>query len=64
MERQSLMGETELPGFLDGQAWVGGGEAFGNINPATGALIGLVHDADSADVDAELAALEVACGYR
>ena len=38
----------------------GGGEAFDNINPATGALIGLVHDADSADVDAAAGALNSA----
>ena len=58
------MGEIGISGFVDGRPCVGGGEAFDNINPATGTVIGLVHDADSADVDAELAALEVACGCR
>jgi betaine-aldehyde dehydrogenase len=32
--------------------------AFDNTNPATGALIGVVHDADSADVDAAVAAAQ------
>jgi betaine-aldehyde dehydrogenase len=37
---------------------VGGGAAFDNINPATGAVIGTVHDADAADVDAAVAAAQ------
>ena len=52
------MDAPHIPGFVDGQPLVGSGEAFDNINPATGALIGIVHDADSADVDAAVAAAQ------
>lgn len=52
------MDTLHITGFVDGQPCVGGGAAFDNINPATGALIGVVHDADSADVDAAVAAAQ------
>ena len=52
------MDALHIPGFVDGQARCGAGEAFDNINPATGALIGVVHDADSTDVEAAVAAAQ------
>lgn len=52
------MDTLHITGFVDGQPCVGGGAAFDNINPATGALIGVVHDADSTDVDAAVAAAQ------
>ena len=52
------MDTLRITGFVDGQPCVGGGVAFDNTNPATGALIGVVHDADSADVDAAVAAAQ------
>ena len=52
------MDANSIPGFVDGQPHVGGGAAFDNINPATGARIGVVHEADSADVDAAVAAAQ------
>ena len=50
------MDATSIPSFVDGQPLVGSGEAFDNINPATGEVIGVVHDAGDADVDAAVAA--------
>ena len=52
------MDAPSISGFVDGLHCVGGGAAFDNINPATGALIGVVHEADSADVDAAVAAAQ------
>ena len=52
------MDSHSIPGFVDGQPLVGGGAAFDNINPATGQVIGTVHDADAADVDAAVAAAQ------
>jgi betaine-aldehyde dehydrogenase len=52
------MDAPSIPGFVDGLPRVGSGAAFDNINPATGALIGVVHEADSADVDAAVAAAQ------
>jgi betaine-aldehyde dehydrogenase len=50
------MDATSIPSFVDGQPLVGSGEAFDNINPATGEVIGVVHDASDSDVDAAVAA--------
>ncbi len=50
------MDASSIPSYVDGQPLIGSGEAFDNINPATGAVIGVVHDATSADVDAAVAA--------
>ncbi|MDB5893973.1 MAG: betaine aldehyde dehydrogenase [Rhodoferax sp.] len=47
-----------IPGFVDGRAVHGGGERFTDVNPATGAVIGSVTDAEAADVDAAVAAAE------
>ncbi len=47
-----------IPSFVDGRPLQGGGEAFDNIDPASGALIARVHDAVEADVDAAVAAAE------
>ena len=44
--------------FVDGQPVTGRGAAFDNINPATGAVIGVVHDANEADVDAAVQAAQ------
>ena len=44
--------------LVDGQPLDGGGAEFANINPATGELIGLLHDADAADVDRAVAAAQ------
>ena len=49
---------VEMAGFVDGRARVGSGAAFDKLNPATGARIGIVHDADSADVDAAVASAQ------
>jgi betaine-aldehyde dehydrogenase len=49
------MDAQHIPGFVDGSAWVGAGEAFDKLNPATGAVLGVVHDGTGADVDAAVA---------
>jgi len=52
------MGAQVISGFVDGQALVGGGESFENINPASGAVIGVLRDAVAADVDAAVASAQ------
>ncbi len=52
------MGAQVISGFVDGQALVGGGEPFNNINPASGAVIGVLRDAVAADVDAAVASAQ------
>ncbi len=52
------MGEQAIPGWVDGQPLVGAGEAFQNINPASGAVIGVVRDSTAADVDAAVASAQ------
>lgn len=45
----------ELMNYIGGR-WVASGRKFQNFNPATGALIGQVHEARAQDVDAAVAA--------
>ncbi|MEO8859650.1 MAG: aldehyde dehydrogenase family protein, partial [Burkholderiaceae bacterium] len=52
------MPDTTIPSFVSGHAFVGSGERFDNLNPATGECIGVVHDATTADVDAAVAAAQ------
>jgi betaine-aldehyde dehydrogenase len=52
------MGAQVISGFVDGQALVGGGEPFENINPASGAVIGVLRDAVAADVNAAVASAQ------
>ncbi len=41
-----------IPGWVDGQTLAGAGAPFQNLNPATGAALGVLHDSTAADVDA------------
>ena len=52
------MSAPTLSSFVDGRPVTGGGAAFDKLNPATGAVIGVVHDANAADVDAAVAAAQ------
>ncbi len=52
------MGEQVISGFVDGRPLVGAGEAFENINPADGRVIGQLRDAVAADVDAAVASAQ------
>ena len=52
------MDMTSMHSFVDGRHLQGAGAPFDNLNPASGALLGLVHDADAADVDAAVAAAQ------
>lgn len=54
----TTMGEQAITGWVDGQPLVGAGEAFQNINPATGGVIGTVRDSTQADVDAAVASAQ------
>ncbi len=47
-----------IPSLVDGKPLTGGGAVFENINPASGALIGRLHDADESDVDAAVQAAQ------
>ncbi len=47
-----------IPSLVDGKPLTGGGAEFENINPASGALIGLLHDVDESDVDAAVQAAQ------
>jgi aminomuconate-semialdehyde/2-hydroxymuconate-6-semialdehyde dehydrogenase len=50
---------SELQNFIGGR-WVRTRSTFENRNPATGALVGLVHEAGSVEVDAAVAAARAA----
>ena len=52
------MSAPTISSFVDGRPMTGGGAAFDKLNPATGAVIGVVHDANAADVDAAVAAAQ------
>jgi len=52
------MGEATIGSVVDGKFLVGGGEAFISFNPATGARLAQVHDADHADVQAAVASAQ------
>lgn len=52
------MTHSLIPSFVDGRPAQGGGERFDTLNPATGAVIGGVHDATEADVDAAVEAAQ------
>ena len=52
------MGESRITSFVDGKPLTGGGEGFENVNPATGAVIGVVRDASADDVEAAVAAAQ------
>ncbi|RST45393.1 betaine-aldehyde dehydrogenase [Variovorax sp. DXTD-1] len=47
-----------IPSFVDGKLVQGSGERFDTLNPAIGAVIGVVHDAAEADVDAAVEAAQ------
>src|SRR3546814_7028004 len=49
----------EFKNFIDGQ-WVASARTFENRNPADNSLIGRVHEANRADVDAAVAAARAA----
>lgn len=46
----------QILNFIDGSYVAGGGKTFRNINPADGTLVGMVAEADSADVDTAVGA--------
>lgn len=50
------MAQAEIFGFVGGQHVSGHGEAFDNLNPATGEVLGQVHDALAQDVEHAIAA--------
>ena len=52
------MGEINITSFVDGKPLTGGGDSFENVNPATGAVIGVVRDASADDVEAAVAAAQ------
>ena len=52
------MGESRITSFVDGKPLTGGGDSFENVNPATGAVIGVVRDASADDVEAAVAAAQ------
>ena len=58
MEMAGDMSEATISSFVDGKPLVGGGEAFVSVNPATGAVLAHLRDADAADVDAAVAAAQ------
>jgi aminomuconate-semialdehyde/2-hydroxymuconate-6-semialdehyde dehydrogenase len=51
---------TQFPNFIDGEYRPGGGAAYANYNPATGALTGEVRSASKADVDTTVGAARTA----
>ena len=50
------MAQAEIFGFVGGKHVSGHGDAFENLNPATGEVLGQVHDADAQDVEQAIAA--------
>jgi betaine-aldehyde dehydrogenase len=46
------MSIMEIQGFSGGVHFTGAGEAFQNFNPATGQVLGQLHDANAADIEA------------
>ena len=52
------MSEHVVTGFVDGKPHVGAGERFQNVDPARGTVIGVLHDAVAADVDAAVVAAQ------
>ena len=52
------MNAATIDSFVDGRPFSGGGAVFDNRNPATGALLGVAHDCDAADVELAVAAAQ------
>jgi betaine-aldehyde dehydrogenase len=50
------MAQAEIFGFVGGKHVSGHGDAFENLNPATGEVLGQVHDSDAQDVEQAIAA--------
>jgi betaine-aldehyde dehydrogenase len=53
------MTDTLIPSFINGRAVHGRGARFDTLNPATGAVIGGVHDCIEADVQDAIAAAQI-----
>ncbi len=49
---------AEIQGWVGGVYVTGNGQGFDNFNPATGAVLGVVHDANADDVDAAVVAAQ------
>ena len=49
---------TNIVSFVGGQPLIGSGESFENFNPATGEVLGVVHDASAQDIEQAMQAAQ------
>lgn len=49
---------TNIVSFVGGQPLIGSGESFENFNPATGEVLGVVHDASAQDIERAMQAAQ------